>query len=157
MAKHSRQERDRNQVLNQYLIISRIHLGACLVSLFKLSCGCTPNWAKDVHSAVGYSCKISSCYKSFYTTLGKLVVSPPHSLIFPKPQDLHRIFPKSYISASGAAFVFCSLISQLPKTKGTVFPRGFNHKKTITPNSSALSKENKQVISYLNCSFKSFN
>lgn len=58
------------------------------------------------------------------------------------------IFPKSHIPTSGAAFFFMSLVSQLPKTKGTVFLRGYNHKKTIIPNSSALSKESKQLIGY---------
>lgn len=54
-----------------------------------------------------------SCGESFYATLEKWVVSPPHSLISSKPQDLHMIFPKSHASTSGAAYFFSSVVSQL--------------------------------------------
>lgn len=57
--------------------------------------------------------KYPSCGESFYVTLGKWVVTPPHSLIFSKPQDLHMIFPKSHIPTSGAAYFFSSVVSQL--------------------------------------------
>lgn len=60
------------------------------------------------------------------------------------------IFPKSHIPTSGAAYFFTSVVSQLWKSKGTVFFRGYNHKKNQNNHSQQLStvKESQHLISY---------